>query len=76
MAFSGGFQPYDDIPLKGAQLAIADINAKGGLLGRPFKRVMANAQSSLLGTEASIGIEATNEVIKEGAEMVMDELPF
>ena len=76
MAFSGAFQPFDDIPLKGAQLAIADINAKGGLLGRPLKLVMADAQSSFFGTESSIGIEATNAVIEEGAEMIMVSCHF
>ena len=33
IALSGFVQPYDDGPLKGAQLAIADINAKGGVMG-------------------------------------------
>ena len=76
MALSGSFQPFDDIPLKGAQLAIADINAKGGVLGRPLKLVTANAHVSMLGREASIGIEATEAVVEEGAEMIMVSCHF
>ena len=37
VALSGIGQPFDAIPLKGAQLAVADINARGGVLRRPLK---------------------------------------
>ena len=57
IALSGFVQPYDDGPLKGAQLAIADINAKGGVLGRQLTIITADTKSDpAQGTNAAIEV--------------------
>ena len=42
IAQSGWMNAYDGPPLKGAQMAIDDINAKGGVLGRKLEMVVAD----------------------------------
>ena len=71
IAMSGFVQPYDDGPLKGAQLAIADINAKGGVMGRQLKIVTADTKS-----DPAQGTNAAIEVLEQGAELVMVTCDF
>jgi branched-chain amino acid transport system substrate-binding protein len=71
IALSGFVQPYDDGPLKGAQLAIADINAKGGVLGRQLTIVTADTKS-----DPAQGTNAAIEVLEQGAELVMVTCDF
>jgi len=71
IALSGFVQPYDDGPLKGAQLAIADINAKGGLFGRQLSIVTADTKS-----DPAQGTNAAIEVLEQGAELVMVTCDF
>lgn len=71
IALSGFVQPYDDGPLKAAMLAIEDINAKGGVLGRPMKLVTADTKS-----DPAQGTNAAIEVLEEGAEMVIVTCDF
>ncbi len=71
IAMSGFVQPYDDGPLKGAQLAIADINAKGGVLGRQLTIITADTKS-----DPAQGTNAAIEVLEQGAEMVMVTCDF
>ena len=71
IAMSGFVQPYDDGPLKGAQLAIADINAKGGVLGRQLKIITADTKS-----DPAQGTNAAIEVLEQGAEMVIVACDF
>ncbi|MDP6475804.1 MAG: ABC transporter substrate-binding protein [Alphaproteobacteria bacterium] len=71
IAMSGFVQPYDDGPLKGAQLAIADINAKGGVLGRQLKIITADTKS-----DPAQGTNAAIEVLEQGAEMVIVTCDF
>ncbi|MFP6777537.1 MAG: ABC transporter substrate-binding protein [Alphaproteobacteria bacterium] len=71
IALSGFVQPYDDGPLKGAQLAIADINAKGGVMGHQLKIVTADTKS-----DPAQGTNAAIEVLEQGAEMVMVTCDF
>lgn len=66
VALSGPMQSYDDGPYKAAQLAIQDINAKGGLLGRPVTLVVSDTKSDI-----SYGATAAQNVIDKGASMVM-----
>jgi branched-chain amino acid transport system substrate-binding protein len=40
-------QPFDQPPVRGAQFAIDDINAKGGVLGRKLKLVTADYHSKV-----------------------------
>ena len=71
IALSGFVAPYDDGPLKGAQLAIADINAKGGVLGRQLSIVTADTKS-----DPAQGTNAAIEVLEQGAEMVIVTCDF
>jgi branched-chain amino acid transport system substrate-binding protein len=62
-----GFLNFFDAPsLAGAQIAAAEINAKGGLLGRPLKIITADTKSDL-----AQGTNAALEVISKGARFVM-----
>jgi branched-chain amino acid transport system substrate-binding protein len=71
IALSGFIAPYDDGPYKAAQLAIADINAKGGLLGRQIEHVAADTASN-----QAQGATAGTDVLSKGAEMVMVTCDF
>jgi len=66
IALSGPMESFDDGPYKAAQLAIQDINAKGGLLGRPLMLVVSDTKSDI-----SYGATAAQNVIDKGASMVM-----
>jgi branched-chain amino acid transport system substrate-binding protein len=68
---SGFVAPYDEGPLKGAQLAISDINARGGLFGRPLTMVTADTKS-----DPAQGTNAAIEVLEQGAEFVMVTCDF
>ena len=70
VALSGFVAPYDD-PHKGAILAIEDINAKGGLLGKQIKWVAADTKS-----EQAQGANAAIEVLEQGAELVVVTCDF
>lgn len=65
VALSGFIAPYDDGPQKAAQLAVKDINAKGGLLGKQLKLVFADTKSDI-----AQGANAGLEVLDQGAQMV------
>ena len=62
---TGTLAPWDQGAARGAELAVEDINAKGGLLGRPVKLVVRDTKS-----DPSLGPTAALEVLEEGAEMV------
>jgi branched-chain amino acid transport system substrate-binding protein len=63
---TGLLSPWDLGGRRGAEVAIEDINAKGGVLGRQLKLVVSDTKS-----DPSIGPTAASEVIAEGAEMVI-----
>ncbi len=71
IALSGFIAPYDDGPYKAAQLAIADINARGGLLGRKIVEVSSDTAS-----DPAQGATAATDVLSAGAEMVMVTCDF
>jgi branched-chain amino acid transport system substrate-binding protein len=66
IALSGVIAPYDEGPYKAMEIAVAEINAKGGLLGRPVKIVYADTKSDI-----SYGATAAQQVIDQGAVMVV-----
>ncbi len=66
IAQSGGVAPYDEGPAGGMEIAIDEINAKGGLLGHPLKVVYADTKSDI-----AYGATAAQQVIDEGAKMVV-----
>jgi branched-chain amino acid transport system substrate-binding protein len=54
--------PFDVPPSVGAQFAIADINAHGGVLGRPLKMIFSDTKS-----DRAAGATAALDVINKGA---------
>ncbi|QEX18166.1 branched-chain amino acid ABC transporter substrate-binding protein [Hypericibacter terrae] len=66
IALSGDIAPYDDGPAKGMELAIADINKNGGLLGRQIKIIYSDTKSDI-----AYGSTAAQDVIDKGADMVV-----
>jgi branched-chain amino acid transport system substrate-binding protein len=70
VALSGFVAPYDD-PYKGAILAIDDINAKGGVLGKQIEFVTADTKS-----DPAQGANAAIEVLEQGAELVLVTCDF
>ena len=70
VALSGFVAPYDD-PYKGAILAIDDINAAGGVLGKQIEFVTADTKS-----DQAQGANAAIEVMEQGAELVLVTCDF
>jgi branched-chain amino acid transport system substrate-binding protein len=71
LALSGFIAPYDDGPYKAAQLAIDDINAKGGLLGKKLIAVASDTKS-----DVDVGAIAATDVIGKGARVIMVTCDF
>ena len=66
IAQSGGVAPYDEGPAQAMEVAIEEVNAKGGVLGRPIKIIYADTKSDI-----AYGATAAQEVIDQGAQMVV-----
>jgi branched-chain amino acid transport system substrate-binding protein len=66
IAQSGVVAPYDEGPAKAMEIAVEELNAKGGLLGRPLKIIYADTKSDI-----AYGATAAQEVIDKGATMVV-----
>ncbi|MEO1190441.1 MAG: ABC transporter substrate-binding protein [Pseudomonadota bacterium] len=64
-SYSGWMQAYSQPSTNAALIAIDDINAKGGLLGKKIVPVLADAK-----TDRVEGAKAGQQVLNEGAEMV------
>jgi branched-chain amino acid transport system substrate-binding protein len=62
---SGWMQAYSQPSTNAAMIAVDDINAKGGLLGKKIRVVTADAK-----TDRVEAAKAGQEVLNEGAEMV------
>lgn len=71
MPYSGFFAPIDEGTIKGAELAVDDINAAGGVLGRPLKIVSFDMKS-----EPPLGADGALDVISKGAKMIMVPTDF
>jgi branched-chain amino acid transport system substrate-binding protein len=65
MPFSGWFQPIDDSTVKGIELAVDDINAAGGVLGRKLKIEKYDMKS-----EPPLGADGAIDLISRGAKMI------
>jgi branched-chain amino acid transport system substrate-binding protein len=66
MAFSGWFQPVDDSTEKGIELAVDDINAAGGVLGRKLKIEHFDMKS-----EPPLGADGAIDLISRGASLIL-----
>lgn len=71
VALSGFMNQYDDGPMKAAQLAIDDINASGGVLGRPLEMIQVDTK-----TDPAQAARAGVEVLSKGAELVITSCDF
>jgi branched-chain amino acid transport system substrate-binding protein len=65
VAETGWIAPYDN-GARAAEIAIAEINAKGGLLGRQIKTIYADTKSDRVQ-----GAKAGLDVIQRGADLVV-----
>ena len=66
MSFSGWFAPVDADTIAGAKLAVADINAAGGVLGQPIEVVEFDNKS-----EPPLGADGAVDVIGKGAKAIL-----
>src|SRR3984957_2277480 len=66
IAQSGFVAPYDTDPAKAAEMAIEDVNAKGGGLGRPLKMMYRDTKSDIAG-----GAVAAQELLDAGAKVII-----
>jgi branched-chain amino acid transport system substrate-binding protein len=66
IAQSGWMNAYDGPPLRGAQMAIEDINAKGGVLGKKLRAVIADTKS-----DQTEGAKAGQAVLADGAKFMV-----
>ena len=72
VADSGWAATWGGVPARVAQFAVDDINAAGGVLGRPLELVIADDESDF----AANGAAAAIEVIDQGAVAVMTNCDF
>ena len=66
MSQSGWFAPIDASTIKGAKMAIDDINAAGGVMGRPLKLLEFDNKS-----DPQLTADGATDVIGKGAKMIM-----
>lgn len=71
IAQTGVMAPYDGGPATGLQVAVDDINAKGGVDGHPLKLIYADTQS-----DPAKGGGAALDVIEQGADVVVVTCDF
>ena len=64
-SYSGWMQAYSEPPTNAAMIAIEDINAKGGLLGKKIVTVRADGK-----TDRVEGAKAGQKVLNEGAQVL------
>jgi branched-chain amino acid transport system substrate-binding protein len=71
LALTGVISFYDQANLAGAQIAVAQINAKGGVLGRPLKIVTGDTKSDL-----SLVASVANSLLDKGANLMIPTLDY
>jgi len=71
LALTGVISFYDQPNLAGAQIAVGQINKKGGVLGRPLKIISADTKSDL-GLIAGVA----NSLLDKGAELMIPTLDY
>lgn len=70
-SFSGWMAAFDTNPTRAAQLAVDDINANGGLLGKKLKLVHLDTK-----TDPAETARAAQELVKQGAKAMMIACDF
>lgn len=71
IAQSGFVAPYDEGPAKGAEMAVDEINAEGGVLGHPLKLIYGDTKS-----ERSQGTSTALELLAKGAQVMIVTCDF
>lgn len=71
IAQSGFVAPYDEGPAKGAEMAVDEINAKGGVLGHPLKLIYGDTKS-----ERTQGTSTALELLSQGAQVMVVTCDF
>jgi branched-chain amino acid transport system substrate-binding protein len=71
LALTGIISFYDQPNLAGAQIAVDQINKRGGVLGRPFKIISADTKSDL-GLIAGVA----NSLLEQGADLMIPTLDY
>jgi branched-chain amino acid transport system substrate-binding protein len=71
IARSGFVAPYDVGPAKGAELAVAGINAKGGVLGHPLKLIYGDTKS-----DRAQGTSTSLSLLAQGAKVMIVTCDF
>jgi branched-chain amino acid transport system substrate-binding protein len=71
VALTGGFSAYDLGGVAAEKIAIADQNAKGGVLGGQLSLVTSDTKS-----DRAIGPQAALEVLSKGAKLVITQGDF
>jgi branched-chain amino acid transport system substrate-binding protein len=71
IALTGGLSAFDLPALSGTEIAIEEINADGGILGRQVKLVKADTKSDI-----NQGARAGLEVLEQGADAMIVTLDF
>ena len=66
VALSGPSQPFDARQIVAAELAIDDVNARGGLLGEELRAVFADT-----GSRPDFAHRAVDELIDQGAALIV-----
>lgn len=66
IALSGIAAPFDGDPSRAAEIAVSEINAAGGVLGRPLKIIYADTKSDF-----AHGAVAGEQVLDRGADIVI-----
>jgi len=65
IAFSGWMNQYDGPPFQGAEIAIEEFNASGGILGHQIRAVQADTK-----TDTVQGAKAGADVVAQGADFM------
>lgn len=71
LALTGVISFYDQPNLAGAQIAVAQVNKAGGVLGRPLKIISADTKSDL-GLIAGVA----NSLLGKGAQLMIPTLDY
>ena len=66
VSFSGYMAPYDIPPYQSALLAVKDINAKGGVLGKKLRIIVGDAK-----TDRALTARKAHELVDEGVQMMI-----
>lgn len=71
VAFSGWMEAYDGEATKMAQLWVDQMNAKGGLLGKPIKVITADTK-----TDRVEGAKVGKQLVDQGADLLLVSADF